>query len=153
MQEYSHGAFQVSGYKVRITNPQDAQGIIQEAWAKFMKGGLSHQVEHRETPHVQAIYYNYHDLGDPLKVGYDMLIGYGTLEGKTQSNPELVTITVPAQDYRYTRVTGDFQTILPIEWKKINDMPKSEVNRDYGYDLEMYSEDYKTCTLAVSVNK
>jgi hypothetical protein len=46
-----------------------------------------------------------------------------------------------------------FQTDLPIEWSNINSMPKFELPRTYGYDLEMYSEDGKGCTLAVSVNK
>jgi predicted transcriptional regulator YdeE len=151
MQEYSHGAFQVSGYKVTITNPQEAQGIIQEAWAKFMKGGLSGQVEHKAFQGVHAVYYNYHDLDNPAMLGYDMLLCFITETGSVQSNPNFITITIPAQSYKYTQVTGDFQSILPEVWAKINDMSKSEVNRNYGYDLEMYSEDGKTCTLAVSV--
>jgi NAD(P)-dependent dehydrogenase (short-subunit alcohol dehydrogenase family) len=47
MQSYSHSSFQVSGYKVRIDNPQDAQAIIQAAWQKFIQEGLSKLVEHK----------------------------------------------------------------------------------------------------------
>jgi hypothetical protein len=61
---------------------------------------------------------------------------------------------VPPQDYKYVKFTSDnFEQDLPIEWKKINSIPKSEVSRAHQYDLEMYSEDYKTCTLAVGVVK
>jgi predicted transcriptional regulator YdeE len=149
---HTHGAFQVSGYKVTINNPQEAQAIIQKAWHKFMKDGLSQLVEHKATPHIQAVYYNYTNLDNPEKIGYDMLIGFGTEDGSIQINPELISIIVPQQDYQYIKFTSDnFQQDLPIEWAKINFMPKSEVPRTYGYDLEMYSEDYKGCTLAVSV--
>jgi predicted transcriptional regulator YdeE len=153
MQEYSHGQFQVSGYKVTIPNPQEAQSIIQPAWHRFMQEGLFKKVDHKAYPHIHAVYYHYTNPEDLDKVGYEMLLGFITEEGSTQSNPEFITITVPAQDYKYTEVEGDFQAILPIAWEKINNMPKSEVNRDYGFDLEMYSEDYKTCTIAVSVVK
>jgi predicted transcriptional regulator YdeE len=151
MQEYSHPAFQVSGYTVTIPNPQEAQSIIQAAWHRFMKEGLSQLVSHKATPHVQAVYYHYHNLNTPTKLGYDMLLGFGTMEDTVQPNSEITTILIPAQDYKFTRITGDFQAILPIEWAKINAMPQSEVNRNYGFDLEMYSEDGKACTLAVSV--
>jgi predicted transcriptional regulator YdeE len=152
MDSYSHGAFQVSGYKVTINNPQEAQSVIQAAWHRFMKEGLSKLVEHKATPHVQAVYYNYTNLGQD-NWGYDMLIGFGTEDGSQQTNSEFIDVLIPAQDYHYLRFTSNnFPQDLPVEWAKINSMPKSELNRTYGYDLEMYSEDYKTCTLAVGVN-
>jgi predicted transcriptional regulator YdeE len=152
MESYSHGTFEVSGYVVTIPNPQEAQTVIQTAWKKFMDGGLSKLVEHKAYEGVHAIYYDYTNPTESDKVGYKMLLGFITEAGTTQSNPEFQTITIPAQTYKYIEINGDFQKILPIEWAKINAMPKSEVDRDYGYDLEMYSLDYKTCTLAVSVN-
>jgi predicted transcriptional regulator YdeE len=153
MESYSHEAFQVSGYIVTIPNSQEAQTVIQAAWKEFMQGGLSKLVEHKDYEGVHAIYYNYHDLDDPQKEGYDMLLGFITKSGTTQSNPKFETVTIPAQTYKYVEFSGDFVTQLPLEWEKINSMPKTEVDRDHGYDLEMYSLDYKTCTLAVSVNK
>jgi predicted transcriptional regulator YdeE len=154
MDSYSHGAFQVSGYNVTINNPQEAQSVIQQAWKKFMQEGLSQQVEHKAYQHVHAVYYNYTNLDNPEKEGYDMILGFVTEDGSTQSSPELISITVPPQDYKYVKFTSDnFQIDLPIEWEKINSMPKSEINRTHGYDLEMYSEDYKSCTLAVGAEK
>jgi predicted transcriptional regulator YdeE len=153
MYSYSHGAFQVSGYKVTINNSQDAQSVIQAAWHRFMKEGLSKLVEHKAYQHVHAVYYNYTNLDNPEQEGYDMILGYITEDGSAQTNPEFITITIPPQDYKYIKFTSDnFEQDLPIEWEKINSMPKSELNRTHGYDLEMYSEDYKTCTLAVGVN-
>jgi predicted transcriptional regulator YdeE len=153
MQEYSHQQFQVSGYKVTITNQADSQKIIQDAWHKFMQEGLFKLVEHKAYPHVHTIYYNYHDIGDPAKFGYDMVLGFATIDGTTQTNPDFVTVTIPSQDYKFTKISGNFQEVLPAEWVKINNMPKSELDRDYGYDMDMYSEDKKTCTIAVSINK
>jgi hypothetical protein len=153
MDSYSHGAFQVSGYNVTINNPQEAQAVIQQAWKKFMHEGLSKQVEHKAYQHIHAVYYNYTNLDNPELEGYNMLLGYIAEDGSTQNHPEFITITVPPQDYQYAKFTSDnFDQDLPIEWGKINSMSKSELNRTHQYDLEMYSEDYKTCTLAVGVN-
>lgn len=153
MDKYSHGQFQVSGYVYHITNPQESQKQIQTAWSEFMQGQKNKTIEHKAYQHVHAVYFNYHDLDNPTMEGYDMLLGYITNEGSKQTNPDLVDLIVPPQDYMYTKCTGNFQELLPVEWEKINKMPKSIVNRDHGYDLEMYSEDYKTATLAVSVCK
>jgi hypothetical protein len=42
--------------------------------------------------------------------------------------------------YQFTKISGSFQEILQIELDKINKIPKGEVNLNYGYYLEMYSE-------------
>jgi predicted transcriptional regulator YdeE len=154
MDSYSHGTFQVSGYKVTINNQTEAQSVIQATWHKFMKEGLSKLVEHKAYQHVHAVYYNYTNLDNPDIEGYDMILGYVTEDGSTQTNSDFIDITIPHQDYQYIKFTSsDFQQDLSTEWAKINSMPKSEVLRNYGYDLEMYSEDGKTCTLAVGVRK
>jgi hypothetical protein len=36
-------------------------------------------------------------------------------------------------------------------WGEINAMPEAELNRSFGYDMDMYSEDGTECTLTVSV--
>jgi predicted transcriptional regulator YdeE len=154
MEKYSHGAFQVSGYKVTIHNPQEAQDVIKTAWHKFMQEGLSGLVENKAYQHVHAVYYNYTNLNDMQKEGYDMILGFVTEDGSVQSQPDIIDIVVPAQDYSYVKFTSDnFEIDLPTEWEKINMMTQTELNRTHGYDLEMYSEDYKTCTIAVSVGK
>ncbi|NJL96498.1 hypothetical protein HC766_05165 [Candidatus Gracilibacteria bacterium] len=152
MQEFYHDGFQVSGYLVNIPNQALAQEIIQKAWHKCMKEGLIRQIENVDNPSVHAVYYNYKKLANG-DFGYDMLIGYATKIGSVQSKAEFVDISIPEQNYMYKEISGDFQSILKTEWDSINSLPKSELNRSYGYDLEMYSEDYKTCTIAVAVIK
>jgi hypothetical protein len=91
MDSYSHGTFQVSGYNVTISSPQEAQAVIQKAWHKFMQEGLSKQVEHKAYPHVHCVYHNYTNLGNPEKEGYDMILGFVTEDGSTQSSPEFMS--------------------------------------------------------------
>lgn len=104
-------------------------------------------------PHVYAIYYNYHDIGNFEQFGYDMLLGFVIEEGTAQSNPQVVTVQIHAQDYKFFKVEGDLRETVQIEWATINSLPISELDRDYGYDMDMYSKDNKTCNIAVSVNK
>jgi hypothetical protein len=154
MEEYSHGSFQVSGYKVTINNPKETQDVIQAAWERFMEEEFDKIIEHKAYQHLHVVYYNYHDLGDADKEGYDMLLGCVTEDGSIQSNSNVVTITVPAQSYKYIRLTsGNFTKDIPIEWEKINSLQQSEVDRNNAYDLEMYSEDNKTVTIAVGIHK
>ncbi len=153
MQDFSHEAFVVSGYNYTISSPQEAQTVIKAAWDEMMKQGKIGNIEHKLSGSVHAVYYNYKNLDDRSKLGYDMLIGFMTEPGTQQTDPNIITLTIPAQDYKYMEVSGDFAAILGQKWAEINAMPKEEVNRDFGYDLEMYSEDYKSATLAVSVVK
>jgi hypothetical protein len=156
MDSYSHGAFEVSGYKVAITNSERMVYNIQAAWATFMApadGGvksMSESVENKAYPHLHTVYYNFVDPTGP-KLGYDMIIGYATTDGSVQSDPRITTLTIPAQNYKYKKVTGNPKETLGPVWAEINAMPKSEVARTYGYDMEMYSEDGNEVTVAVSV--
>ncbi|MFZ2593365.1 MAG: effector binding domain-containing protein [Minisyncoccia bacterium] len=149
MESYSHGAFQVSGYTVSITDMETMMQSIQDAWGKFMSEALGDVVEHKAYPQMHCIYYNFVDPTGP-RLGYDMLIGYVTTDGAVQSDPRITTITIPPQNYKYKEVTGNPQEVLGKLWKEINALPKSEVDRKYGYDMEMYGEDGKI-TVAVSV--
>ncbi len=63
-----------------------------------------------------------------------------TQEDAVQTNGDLVTLTIPAQDYRYVTIQGGFPDSI---WKGRNDinmMSAAELPRNYGYDLEMYNE-------------
>lgn len=123
---------------------------IQAAWGTFMGEGMGEKVEHKEYPHLHTVYYNFVDPTGP-KLGYDMLMGYVTKDGTTQSDPRFTTITIPAQNYKYKKVTGDPRETLATVWKEINALPKEEVARTYGYDMEMYGVDGDEVTVAVSV--
>jgi predicted transcriptional regulator YdeE len=49
---------------------------------------------------MHAVYYNY----DESKTSFDMLIGVMTQDDAAQTNQDLVTLTIPAQNYQYVSV-------------------------------------------------
>ena len=153
MQKYSHASFQLTGYKISTSNKDHQSGKdIMEAWKTFRSENMADLIEHKAYPTLHCVYFNYTNSTNVDERGYDMLIGYLTEEGKTQSNHELKTITIPAQDYAYVTVKGEMPKSLIEEWKKINSIPESELKRAFGFDLDMYNEDQTECTITVSVN-
>lgn len=82
-----------------------------------------------------------------------MLIGYITKTGTTQSSPQITTIQIPAQDYRYTTLDDISPESIFGTWNTINNTPASELARNYGYDLDMYNETHTGMTIAVSVSE
>jgi predicted transcriptional regulator YdeE len=153
MEQYSHGKFNTTGMVYHIPNHAQEQEVINLAWLDFDKFQLSKLVTNKAYPHLHAIYYNYTNPTDKLLCGYDMLIGYITEDNYITDNPKLKTITIPAQDYRYIKFEGCVPEEIKNNWDKINSMTQQELDRDYGYDLEMYSEKMDSVTIAVSVNK
>lgn len=53
-------------------------------------------------PSMHAIYYNYNET----KTGYDMMIGVMTDADAIQTNKNIYSRTIPAQEYRYLVVKG-----------------------------------------------
>ncbi len=152
LSEYSHGSFQITGYKISTTNKDRQSGKdIMEAWKKFLTENMADLVENKEYPSLHCVYFNYTNPENVDERGYDMLLGFITKEGASQTNPELTTITIPAQDYKYILVKGEMPASLIKTWGEINAMPEAELNRSFGYDMDMYSEDGTECTLTVSV--
>ena len=153
MEKYSHGPFEVSGYRITIENPEREWEIIMKAWKSFFEDDISARITDRAHPSIHAVYYNYHDQLDLSKKGYDMLIGYITTDGIVQADPTITTIIIPAQDYRYMTITDIRPDAIFGAWKTINSTPVSELARNYGYDLDMYNEAHTEMTIAVSVSE
>jgi predicted transcriptional regulator YdeE len=154
MEKYSHGAFQITGYKISTTKKDNQEARdIGEAWAKFISEKIGDTILHKVYNTIHVVYFNYTNKDVLLERGYDMLIGFITEDGGRQENKNLNTITIPAQDYEYVKVIGEMPESLVLEWQKVNAMTKEECNRAYGYDMDMYSDDMKSVTLTVSVNK
>jgi predicted transcriptional regulator YdeE len=152
MEQYSHGAFQVTGYKITTTkkNNKETQDI-ENAWAKFMSEKMGDKILHKAYPHLHMVYFNYVNANNLLERRYDMIMGYVTEDNSVQEDVDLVTIHIPAQDYEYIKFTD--ASTYKAQWQKVNAMSKEECNRSFGYDMDMYSEDMSEVTLAVSVNK
>ena len=154
MEKYSHGAFQVTGYKITTTRKDNReQKDIGEAWATFMSDQIADKILHKIDPTLHAIYFNFVNPENLAERGYDMLLGFITEENLKQEDPNLITITIPAQDYEYIKVTGEMPISLVSAWQKVNTMSKEECDRAFGYDMDMYNADMTEVTLTVSVNK
>jgi predicted transcriptional regulator YdeE len=106
MQEYSHEAFEVTGYQF-ATNAQHAFEDISKAWEKINSQNILESVEHKTYPGLHNVYYNFTNQDDVENRGYDVLIGFVTDSKSEQTNPLLTTITIPAQDYKYETVAGE----------------------------------------------
>jgi predicted transcriptional regulator YdeE len=152
MEKYSHGAFQITGYKITTTRKdgQEAKDIA-EAWEKFMSENISNKILHKAYPTLHMLYFNYVNPENLAERGYDMLMGYITEDGSVQEDESLTTVVVPAQDYEYVTVKGPLPENLVTEWQKVNAMSKEECNRAFGYDMDMYNENMSEVTLTVSV--
>ena len=152
MEKYSHGAYQVTGYKVTTTKKdgQEHKDIV-EAMAKFKSENMAEKIMHKAYPTLHVVYFNYTNAENVKERGYDMLVGYITEEHSIQEDPSLTTITIPPQDYEYMKVTGEMPASLFAAWDKVNAMSKEECNRAFGYDLDMYNADMTEVTLTVSV--
>lgn len=154
MEKYSHGAFQITGYKITTTrkNNQEAKDTM-DAWTKFMSEKIGDRISNKAYPTLHMVYFNYANPENLVERQYDMLMGYITENDSIQEDTTLTTIHIPAQDYEYVKVTGELPKNLIAEWNKVNGMSKEECNRAFGYDMDMYNEDMTEVTLTVSVNK
>lgn len=153
MEKYSHGPFEVSGYKVTVHGPVGEGSTIMDAWRLWFTENLGDRVVEKIAPSLHAVYYNYQNPLDPEKNQYDMIIGYMTRDGATQTDPTIVTVKIPAQDYRYMTLIDISPENILKSWTDINATPTSELPRSYGYDLDMYDEAHTGMTIAVSVSE
>lgn len=145
MNTYSHEAFNVTGI-VKHFNYQNLDVEMPDFWDKLRTTDMIQGII-TTSPYkgLHAVYYN-HD-----KEGFEMLVGYITIDTDTQTDSKYTTITIPEQDYMYETIKFDGPESISNLWQKINSIPKTEVPRKFGFDLEMYTEDMLGCTVAVSV--
>lgn len=153
MDSYSHGEFDISGIVVTITDPATEISTIMDAWARFESGWYCDSISDKSYPWLHTVYYNYQDPTDPEKKWYDMLIGYMTNTWAIQADNEVITLTIPAQDYQYVTITEWIPESIAPKWEEINTMDPAELPRAWGYDLDMYDETGTQVTIAVSVTK
>ncbi len=152
MEKYSHGAFQITGYKITTTRKDNKEAKdIADAWARFMSENVSDKILHKAYPTLHMMYFNYVNPENLEERQYDMLMGYITVDGSAQDDASLTTVTIPVQDYEYVKVTGEMPKNLITAWQKVNAMSKEECHRAFRYD--MYNADMSEVTLTVSVNK
>ena len=146
MDKYSHGQFEVSGITTTINNRSDEQKTIGDLWEKFAYNNINKLVIGKEYLHTHVVYYNY------FNDTYDIMIGFVTKDGIVQNNETIKTIQIPSQNYNYIKIDFTTKDDVINAWDNIRTQPHSIVSRTFEFDLEMYSEDFKTVTIAVSVD-
>jgi predicted transcriptional regulator YdeE len=152
MQDYHHEAFYVTGYKVTTTNKDFASRTdIMNAWKAWRETDIAGTIVGKLRDTLHCVYFNYTNPENLSERGYDMLIGFYTEEGAIQTNPELTTIKIPEQDYKYDMAVGEMPIALISKWKEINEMSMDELPRSFQYDMDMYLDD-GVC-IAVGVDK
>lgn len=156
MQSYTHGEFQITGYKITTSRKDGKEKIdIVKAWQNFMSQNIADTIQGKLFDGIHAVYFNYTNQNDLQNRGYDMLLGFITDSKAKQINPELITITIPTQNYLYTEIESktieDLPTQLAQKWLEVNTIPTQEVARTFGFDMDMYSEDMSKVTLTVAV--
>jgi predicted transcriptional regulator YdeE len=148
MQDYSHPEFNLSGYKISTTNKDKQSGQdIMAAWTKWREENLADKVEGKSNETLYCIYFNYQNAENIDERSYDLLIGFETGSEVTQSNPEITTVTIPAQNYKYDSVKREDFPAFMAKWAEINSM--TDLNRTFGCDMDIYGKDEITIAVAV----
>lgn len=142
MENYSHEAFYISGYKITTTNHgQQSQLDIAKALNKFKTENIMDAIKHKASDTLHVVYYNYTNPEDPTKRGYDVLIGFVTHEGTKQPSDQITSIKIPTQNYKYMIASGEMPTALWQQWSVINDMDNTELKRTFEFDMDMYLDE------------
>jgi predicted transcriptional regulator YdeE len=150
MQDYSHENFTVSGYKVSTNNiDNQSDKDIMAAWTKWKDENIADLIQGKTDKTIYCIYYNYQNPENVRERSYDLLIGFTTEKDAVQTSDLITTIEVPAQKYKYDSVKREDFPAFMAKWDEINSMNKEELNRTFGYDMDMYGE--AETTIAVSV--
>ena len=144
LSSYSHGSFHTTGKVYHVTFA-DLTQEMQTIWGEVKTTNFPMTIQEVEHPGLHAVYFNISDTG------FDMFVGLMTKEWATQTNPELTTLEIPAQDYRYAEFEFTGPEAVSLAWQQINALSRDELPRKFGYDLEMYSEDLKKFTIALSI--
>lgn len=141
---YSHGSFFVTG-KVSHVTFADLAHEMKAIWDEVKTSNYPANIRDPEHGSLHAVYFNHSDTG------FDMLIGLITKSGSVQTESGLTTIEIPAQDYQYAEFDFTGPESVSLAWQAINGVSREELPRKFGYDLEMYGEDMKKFTIALSV--
>lgn len=67
MEKYSHGPFEVSGYRISVDDPIGAHDLIMDTWKTWFSENIGDRVIEKAYPSLYAVYYNYRDPLDPEK--------------------------------------------------------------------------------------
>ena len=138
IKEKKLNAFKVIGIKIRTSNALElsGKGQIGATWGKFMSEGLGSKIPNRIDNNIVAAYCEYEsDMNAP----YTFFLG--AMVSSTAEVPSgMVTMEIPSDNYTvFNTEKGEVPMVIIDAWKKIWDMTsKSQINRTYTFDFEIY---------------
>lgn len=134
-------AFDVIGITCRTNNANEAlgKGCIGRQWEHLMSEGLLQKIPGRSDNNIAAVYTDYASDKDG---DYTYILGAKVKPGTT-APPGMVITTVKAGRFAvFTSDKGPVQQVVPANWKRIWELPKSQPGGDrlYQSDFEVYDE-------------
>ena len=139
-QTVSLDAFQIIGINTRTSNQDEMKGTgkIPALWNKFYSEQALSKIPGKLNSDIIAVY---HDYESDASAPYSVLIGAKVAPG-TKAPEGMELLNIPAQKYaKITSAKGEMPGVVIDAWKTVwNLTEKSELNRTYTFDLEVYDQ-------------
>lgn len=135
--------FTVVGISVRTNNAKEmgGNGEIPKQWQRFMGEGMFNKVTDRADSSIMAVYTDFVvGSGSASDIEFTFTIGV-----KVNSDADIpsgmVAKKVPAGTYAvFTSEKGPAPQVVPAIWQKIWSIPKSQLDRAFKTDYELYDQ-------------
>ncbi|SKA00882.1 GyrI-like domain-containing protein [Sediminibacterium ginsengisoli] len=136
MPSATFAGFHLAGLKLKdkTTNANGRSGIdCGNHWQAFEKGNYAERIHEKVNDDIYAVYFEYE--GDHTQP-YSYFIGCLVKEAASVPG-DMDHLFIPAGEYRHIVARGTMPDCVAGEWKKIW---KSDLERGYRYDFEVYDE-------------
>lgn len=134
-------AFDVIGIKCHTSNANEAsgKGCIGQQWEHLMSDGLLQKIPSRSDNNIVAVYTDYASDKDGE---YTYILGAKVKPGTTAPSGMVKTTIKAGRFAIFTSDKGPVQQVVPTNWKRIWELPKSQPGGDrlYQSDFELYDE-------------
>lgn len=114
-------------------------------WQQFMGEGIANKITGKLSPDIYAVYFEYD--GDHTQP-YSFFIGC-KVSTDAETPDGLQSIDIPNQNYTIVTANGKMPDCVANAWQEIW---KSDIERAYGYDFEVYNElsaDWENAVVAI----
>ena len=141
-------SFKLTGLKLnKKTFNSNNQAVIDcgVLWQQFISEGIADKIEDKVSNDIYAVYFDYD--GDHTQP-YSFFIGCKVADDNKTSD-DLYTLQIPDQQYTTVTAKGKMPDCVATAW---NDIWKSDINRAYGFDFEVYNElsaDWENAEVAI----